>query len=212
MVLGKYGAKLTRENQVMSRGDCPLPFHGKGKDTFTVKHDPLVFSCQSDSCYKAKSKHGKKGGDILDFVIAMEGLTSLKEAGERLSQWFPVERGVAECPPPLPEPELEVVEEVPVVLPKLELVVVVQSPWSVMRLAEAGIPAMAFVGNDASPENLACLIRFPKVVVMLDPDERGMAAAEKLVLVLSEYTFVRRVTPSRAPHELPADHLRSLVH
>ncbi len=209
VVLGKYGGKLRRINQEQRRGDCPFPFHGKSTDTFTVKDDPLVFSCQSDSCFKAKSKHGKKGGDILDFVMAMEGLGSLKEAAEFLDRTFPVSidnrLSIEE------EPELEIVDDVPDVCPpKMELVVVVQSPWSVMRLAEAGIPAIAFGVNDA-PAYVAQLIGIPKVVVMFDPDERSAQAAEKLVLLLSEYTFVRRVIPARAPYELEPSILRSYV-
>src|SRR5437868_12384300 len=66
-VLGHYGIKLRKVNHTSLRGACPLPTHSseKSKESFGVHTTKKLWACQSTSC--AATRHGKKGGNILDF-------------------------------------------------------------------------------------------------------------------------------------------------
>jgi DNA primase len=52
-----------------------------------VHTEKNVWACQSDSCAKARA--GKRGGNVLDFVAAMESC-SIRDAAARLQNWFRV--------------------------------------------------------------------------------------------------------------------------
>lgn len=102
MVLSRYGIGLRKAGNQILRGRCPLPQHTSKESalSFTVtlnKGTGGVWACQSDSCAKAR---GAKGGNVLDFVAAMEQCT-VREAAERLQNWFLVGSGSA--PPLRPE-------------------------------------------------------------------------------------------------------------
>jgi DNA primase len=88
-VLGHYGVKVRRVNATYLRGKCPLPSHrsagGKEKESFGVQMSKNVWACQSRSC--VESRQGSKGGNVLDFVAAMESC-SLRDAALRLQGWF----------------------------------------------------------------------------------------------------------------------------
>src|ERR1041385_6406819 len=86
-VLDRYGIQLRKINQNSLRGLCPLPTHSseKSKESFGVNTGKNIWACQSSSCASARA--GKKGGNILDFVSVMESC-SIKEAAEKLQQWF----------------------------------------------------------------------------------------------------------------------------
>jgi DNA primase len=88
-VLGHYGVKVRRVNATYLRGKCPLPTHraagGKDKESFGVQLSKNVWACQSRSC--VESRQGSKGGNVLDFVAAMEGC-SVRDAALRLQGWF----------------------------------------------------------------------------------------------------------------------------
>jgi DNA primase len=88
-VLGHYGVKVRRVNASYLRGKCPLPNHraagGKEKESFGVQLSKNVWACQSRSC--VESRQGSKGGNVLDFVAAMEGC-SVRDAALKLQGWF----------------------------------------------------------------------------------------------------------------------------
>lgn len=88
-VLGHYGVKVRRVNATYIRGKCPLPSHGsakgKEKESFGVQVNKNAWACHSHSCVAARQ--GSKGGNVLDFVAAMEGC-SVRNAALRLQEWF----------------------------------------------------------------------------------------------------------------------------
>jgi hypothetical protein len=97
-VAARYGVELHRVNASHERGRCPLPSHPAGdeKESFSVNGEKQVWICHSAPC--AKGREGKKGGDVIELVAAMERCT-LREAGVKLGGWF----SVAAQPPPAVE-------------------------------------------------------------------------------------------------------------
>lgn len=72
--------KLKRKNDQLT-GFCPLPGHtGKGKKSpsFSVSTAKNAWKCFSCNI----------GGNIFDFVMAMENLSEVREAAEKISAWF----------------------------------------------------------------------------------------------------------------------------
>jgi DNA primase len=108
-VLGHYGVKVRRVNATYLRGKCPLPNHrvsgGKEKESFGVQLSKNVWACQSRSC--VESRQGSKGGNVLDFVAAMESC-SVRDAALRLQGWFmgDADNGRAEDAGPLFSPAI----------------------------------------------------------------------------------------------------------
>ena len=89
MVIEHYGIPLRHVNATTLRGKCPLPSHGseKSKESFTATLSKGVggaWACQSQSCIKAR---GRVGGNVLDFVAAMEKC-SVRDAAIKLQMWF----------------------------------------------------------------------------------------------------------------------------
>jgi DNA primase len=89
MALNRYGIRLRRVNPSTLRGKCPLPTHHSEKSTesFTAtltKGTGGAWACQSQSCAKAR---GRVGGNVLDFVAAMEQC-SVRDAAIKLQTWF----------------------------------------------------------------------------------------------------------------------------
>jgi DNA primase len=82
-----YGVKVRRVNATYLRGRCPLPSHSSGgaKESFGVQTQKNAWACQSESCVAGRG--GKKGGNVLDFVAAMEGC-SVRDAALKLQDWF----------------------------------------------------------------------------------------------------------------------------
>jgi len=85
-VLASYKVQLKRVNSESLKGNCPLPSHtSKSKDTFCVNETKNVWYCHSDSC----KQNGKKaGGNVIDFVQAMENCSAY-EAAKKLSEIYP---------------------------------------------------------------------------------------------------------------------------
>lgn len=98
-VAARYGVELRRVNASHERGKCPLPSHPAGdeKETLSVNGEKQVWICHSAVC--AKGRKGKKGGDVIELVSAMEQC-SLREAGVKLGEWF----SVSKQPSPVEEP------------------------------------------------------------------------------------------------------------
>jgi DNA primase len=89
MAIEHYGIPLRRVNANSLRGKCPLPTHGSGKsnESFTATLTKGVggaWACQSQSCIKSR---GRVGGNVLDFVAAMEQC-SVRDAAIKLQMWF----------------------------------------------------------------------------------------------------------------------------
>jgi DNA primase len=58
--------------------------------------------------------------------------------------------------------------------------VLVEDPWSVMRLAQIGIPALALLGTTLSPAQTALLAPAARILLMLDGDHAGHLATHHL--------------------------------
>jgi DNA primase len=89
MAITHYGIPLRHVNATTLRGKCPLPSHGseKSKESFTATLTKGVggaWACQSQSCIKVR---GRVGGNVLDFVAAMEQC-SVRDAAIKLQMWF----------------------------------------------------------------------------------------------------------------------------
>jgi DNA primase len=89
MAIEHYGIQLRRVNATTLRGKCPLPSHGseKSKESFIATLNKGVggaWACQSQSCIKAR---GRVGGNVLDFVAAMEQCP-VRDAAIKLQMWF----------------------------------------------------------------------------------------------------------------------------
>jgi DNA primase len=89
MAIEHYGVTLRRMNANTLRGKCPLPTHGSetSNESFTATLNKGVggaWACQSKSCIKTR---GRVGGNVLDFVAAMEQC-SVRDAAIKLQMWF----------------------------------------------------------------------------------------------------------------------------
>jgi DNA primase len=58
--------------------------------------------------------------------------------------------------------------------------VIVEDPWSVMRLAQIGAPAVALLGTTLSLEQTTLLAAGRRILLMLDGDEAGRIASREL--------------------------------
>src|SRR4051812_22045864 len=89
-LMSRYHLQLKAVSGNSFRGKCPLPTHTNEKDgnsfTATLKDKGWVWDCFSNSC--VANRAGRKGGNILDFVMLMEADQSLYRIGVKLNEWF----------------------------------------------------------------------------------------------------------------------------
>jgi DNA primase len=80
VLLAAYGIKLGQRVGVQLRGRCPLPQHHseQSRESFLVHTRKNVWICHSQSCVAARG--GPAGGNVLDFVAAMEQCSILEAA------------------------------------------------------------------------------------------------------------------------------------
>jgi len=86
-VIGRYGVTLQAVASGVLRGRCPLPTHGSQDSalSFSINSAKNVWACHSQSCIVARG--GAIGGNVLDFVAAMEGC-SIRAAALLLRHQF----------------------------------------------------------------------------------------------------------------------------
>jgi len=87
MALANFGIQLHRLDDTYLRGRCPLPTHtSKGsRESFSVNTRKNAWACHSASCVAARG--GQIGGNVLDFVAAMEGC-AIREAALKLQEGY----------------------------------------------------------------------------------------------------------------------------
>lgn len=104
MALASYGIQLHRLDRDYLRGRCPLPVHSSksSRQSFIVNTGKNAWACHSHSCVAARG--GRIGGNVLDFISAME-TCSVREAALKLQDWFTVPQPVRS--PPISQPEVE---------------------------------------------------------------------------------------------------------
>ncbi len=109
MALDHYGIRFRSAGPNTLRGKCPLPTHASKTSTesFTATLNKGVggaWACQSASCTKAR---GRVGGNVLDFVAAMERC-SVRDAAIKLQTWFLVPAAGQSHRPDGKEPRAEI--------------------------------------------------------------------------------------------------------
>jgi DNA primase len=102
MALASYGIQLHRLDRDYLRGRCPLPVHSSksSRQSFIVNTGKNAWACHSDSCVAARG--GRIGGNVLDFISAMENCP-VREAAQKLQDWFTVPIVHS---PPVSQPEV----------------------------------------------------------------------------------------------------------
>jgi hypothetical protein len=85
-VLRRYNISLTMKGQWGS-AVCPLPTHKEGdkSKSFTVNLQGNFWRCFSESCNA--NNGGKRGGDVVNFVALMDGISQL-DAAKKLADMF----------------------------------------------------------------------------------------------------------------------------
>jgi len=109
MVLDHYRIPLRRIGPDTLRGKCPLPTHNSktSAESFTATLSKGVggaWACQSQSCIKSR---GRVGGNVLDFVAAMENC-SVRDAAIKLQMLFLVPAAGAAHRPAGKEPHADI--------------------------------------------------------------------------------------------------------
>jgi len=93
-------------------------------------------------------------------------------------------------------------------------IVVVEGPWAVLRLAQAGIPgAVALLGTRMSKRQAQWLAKAPAVMLLLDGDRAGREGAERIASTLDGATAVRayELPEGSEPEDTTDGELRSMV-
>jgi hypothetical protein len=93
-VVGRYGIKLRFKGE-WANAPCPLPSHRDGDKgrNFTINVPQNYWRCFSESCNEKNS--GRRGGDVINLVSAMEGCRE-RHAALKLAEWFHLNRHAQE--------------------------------------------------------------------------------------------------------------------
>src|SRR5580698_6971996 len=85
-VMGRYKIPL-RFKAEYAACCCPLPTHknGDSSKSFSINLSGNYWRCFSESCNA--NNGGKRGGDCINFVALMDGISQL-EAAKKLAAWF----------------------------------------------------------------------------------------------------------------------------
>ena len=90
MLLNHYHVPFQPKPQLYNLA-CPLPTHKAGdKRSLNVNLERNIWSCKSGSC--VAGRNGREGGNVLDFVIAMEDCNPY-EAAIKIVSWFGNKQG-----------------------------------------------------------------------------------------------------------------------
>lgn len=92
-----------------------------------------------------------------------------------------------------------------------DIVVITECPWGVLRLAQLGVAAVALLGTRVSPVQLALLGRFDRIVVLLDGDAAGRAAAVEVAKMLGDRAVLGDLPEGADADDLSEDDLGRLV-
>ena len=87
-VCGRYQVTLKFRGDY-ANAQCPLPTHKEGDKgkSFSINIPGNYWRCFSDSCNA--NNGGKRGGDVINFVAAMEKCRE-KDAAQKLADWYGV--------------------------------------------------------------------------------------------------------------------------
>jgi DNA primase len=93
-------------------------------------------------------------------------------------------------------------------------IIVVECPWAVMRLGQAGINnAVALLGINISPVQIAWLSETPKVLLLLDGDQPGKKATCAIAYTLRNKTnvFIHYLPEGMEPEDFTDNELACVV-
>ena len=112
-------------------------------------------------------------------------------------------------------PKHEVLYNFHRIMPEGEALVIVESFWSVFRLHQLGIPAVAPMGWALSPEQITLITRhdIKRVVLLLDGDKAGRDGVAAVLPELAKHLYVRapEVPDGFKPHKADEALLRHLL-
>lgn len=94
-------------------------------------------------------------------------------------------------------------------------IVVVEGPWAVLRLAQAGVPrAVALLGTRMSNAHARWLTKAPVVLLLLDGDSAGRRGAKTIAAALRGTTAVRiyELPDGAEPEDLADDEMGAIAH
>jgi DNA primase len=93
-------------------------------------------------------------------------------------------------------------------------VVLVECPWAVMRLHQIGIPALALLGTELSPQQRHLLRHATRILLLMDGDLAGRQAAHRIDRALSGalHVSIARLPDGLDPDDLDDDRLRQFTH
>jgi DNA primase len=93
------------------------------------------------------------------------------------------------------------------------VVAVTECPWGVLRLAQLGIPAVALLGVHLSGTQTDLLASHPRVVLLLDADDAGQQAAQRIqtTLAMRTHTDVVHLPAGQDPDDLDDASLLALM-
>lgn len=93
-----------------------------------------------------------------------------------------------------------------------QCLIVVECPWGVMRLAQLNIPSVALLGVHISPFQHDILIRFPRLILMLDGDHAGRTASIQIQRILADRTDLHQafLPQGKDPDDINDDQLIAL--
>jgi DNA primase len=94
-----------------------------------------------------------------------------------------------------------------------DIVIVVEGFFDAVKVHQAGYPVVALIGSSLSNEQEGMLAEFSKVILMLDGDEAGREATEKIAPRLMRRTFVKVIDLSEGtqPDNLSDEVLKSIL-
>jgi DNA primase len=93
-------------------------------------------------------------------------------------------------------------------------IIVVECPWAVMRLRQAGIPnAVSLLGTQLFEDQIAWLARAPGILLLLDGDTPGREAACRIAHSLQALTavYTHLLPNNKEPEDLSDQSLASIV-
>lgn len=97
---------------------------------------------------------------------------------------------------------------------QVDCVCVVEGFFDTLNVSQSGFPnVVALMGRTLSEEQSKLLARFPKLILMLDGDEPGREAQEKLTLALSTTHYIHSaiVPEGKQPDNLTSDEIQNLL-
>jgi len=193
--VARYLAALAQVSPTPAKAEARAPRRAYQPYTQTLRLDPRAPLLAQKGIWAQTARHFEAGAyqgpGFLQGCLAIrlhdpDG-RPIGYAGRRLDPQQIRQYGKWKFPPGLPKREL--LYGFHRITSRLHQgLVVVECPWSVMRLAQIGIPAVALLGIHLSRPQAELLPRTSRIVLMLDGDPAGRSASGQIADTLNPYT------------------------